>query len=158
MLTFVTVKLKGVSQPAVKVSERTLATSSEVEHEPRCGLTHLRAEEKVRKNYDDKHDDKHDGNHLDKKPEFFVYGRETCPYTVKANEYLESHKRSYMFHDMEKDPTQRRELEKHIADTKLSEEEKKKLGFDGEEYPYVPAIIHNNKFIGGFGELQNIVK
>ena len=49
MLTFVTVKLKGVSQPAVKVSERTLATSSEVEYEPRCGLTHWREKEKVRK-------------------------------------------------------------------------------------------------------------
>jgi hypothetical protein len=59
---------------------------------------------------------------------------------------------------MEKDPTKRRELEEHIAKSKLSDEEKKKLGFDGDEYPYVPAIIHKNKFIGGFGELQNIAK
>ena len=95
---------------------------------------------------------------LIKLPEFLVYGRETCPYTVKANEYLESHKRSYLFHDMEEDPTKRRELEEHIAKSKLSDDEKKKLGFEGDEYPYVPAIIHKNKFIGGFGELQNIVK
>ena len=94
---------------------------------------------------------------IDKKPEFFVYGRESCPYTVKANEYLKSHDRSYLFYDMEKDPSGRKKMEEAIAASKLSKDEKDKLGFDGDEYPYVPAIVHNNKFIGGFGELQKLV-
>ena len=97
-------------------------------------------------------------DHLDKEPEFLVYGRKTCPYTVKANQYLESYKKSYLFYDMEEDPSFRNDLEKHIAKSNISDEEKKKLGFEGSEYPYVPAIIYKDRFIGGFGELQKIVK
>jgi len=95
-----------------------------------------------------------DADSIDKEPEFLVYGRESCPYTVKANDYLAKHKKSYLFYDMEHDPSKRSELYTHINNTKLSDAEKKKLGFEGDEYPYVPAIIYKNRFIGGFGELQ----
>jgi SNF2 family DNA or RNA helicase/glutaredoxin len=90
-------------------------------------------------------------------PEFLVYGRETCPFTRDANSCLAYNKRNYKFYDMEVNPEYRKQLDHHIEKTNLSDKQKQKLGFENGYYGYVPAIVYKNKFIGGFGELKNII-
>ena len=93
-----------------------------------------------------------------KTPEVLVYGRETCYYTREANKFLDNKNILYRFYDMEKNPSLHQELQNYIDNTNLSKQQKDKLGMENNQYNYVPAIIYKGKFIGGFGEIQEILK
>lgn len=81
---------------------------------------------------------------MPKKGQWEIYGRDTCPYTRRAIDYAKNIPWDVVFHDM---------LKMNISAQQLIQKLKGKIG----NHSTVPMIFdHQNNFIGGFSELNQI--
>lgn len=70
--------------------------------------------------------------------EFVVFGRQTCPYTMSAVEWLKDHDKYFSFFDVSKLPKRHADYVKRVS-----------------KMTTVPQIYRNGKLIGGYDELEN---
>ena len=77
-------------------------------------------------------------------PLFIVYGKMSCPFTIKALNFLKIKNKANTFYDVENN------------ENSLKLQELKKSGKVPKNYQTVPVILYNNKFIGGMTDLSEL--
>jgi glutaredoxin len=78
---------------------------------------------------------------------FTIYGKEKCTYCIKAKELLLLNNISFLYIDCDKFIEENKDLFLSFIEDIV-----------GKEYRFVPVIFLDNKFIGGFNELDKYVK
>ena len=83
-----------------------------------------------------------------KKSEFVIYGRDSCPFCVEAKKYLKSKNKKFLYYNIEQ------LIKKKIIENygEYQDKLKSRIG----NYFYIPVIFHYGKFIGGFSELKKL--
>jgi glutaredoxin len=76
---------------------------------------------------------------------FVIFGRAECPWCLKSKNLLEKHNKSYLFVDMENPKTGWTSLDAQGLAKKTP------------NFTTVPKIFKNEKFIGGYSDLENLM-
>ncbi len=72
---------------------------------------------------------------------YIIYGAQHCGYCAKAKQFLDTHKKEYVYHDITGKKTAAMDALAPRTNNQRT----------------VPIIFDNDKFIGGFKELRNVV-